>query len=99
MTEYNGWPNWETWNVNLWLSNDEPLYRETQRIAEAEGTTVTEVAEALRGWVEESVVYDALEDREDGSNDGPQGLARDLIRHALTQVHWYAIAEAFIVKV
>ena len=28
---YNGWTNYETWNVNLWLANDEPMYRETLR--------------------------------------------------------------------
>ena len=23
----NGWKNYQTWNVGLWLQNDEPLYR------------------------------------------------------------------------
>jgi hypothetical protein len=26
MSAYNGWTNWETWNVNLWLTNDEGSY-------------------------------------------------------------------------
>lgn len=27
---YNGYTNWETWNVALWLDNDESYYNETR---------------------------------------------------------------------
>lgn len=30
---YNGYANWATWNVALWMNNDEGLYREMQRFA------------------------------------------------------------------
>jgi hypothetical protein len=29
---YNGWKNWATWNLELWIDNEEGIYREKQRI-------------------------------------------------------------------
>ncbi len=29
--EYNGWTNWETWNVALWVDNDYETYKRKQR--------------------------------------------------------------------
>lgn len=40
--EYNGWSNWQTWNVALWISNDEGLYA----IARKSGNYAT-LSEAL----------------------------------------------------
>ena len=28
---YNGWTNYETWNVALWIGNEESLYRAARR--------------------------------------------------------------------
>jgi hypothetical protein len=33
---YNGWSNWETWNVALWLGNDEYHYHATRHFWRAE---------------------------------------------------------------
>lgn len=32
MPTFNGHKNWSHWNVALWISNDEPLYREAVRL-------------------------------------------------------------------
>ena len=36
--KYNGWKNRETWNVTLWIANDEPLYRQAVLFMERFGT-------------------------------------------------------------
>jgi len=54
MAEYQGWANWETWNVALWLGNDEGLYR--QAVREAQSRDGFDADEA------EDFVVDALPD-------------------------------------
>jgi len=39
---YNGWANWQTWNVALWLGNDQYLYKLSRRF-----TNYRELAEFI----------------------------------------------------
>ena len=43
---YNGWQNYETWNVALWLQNDESLYNISQKVV-ANGGSYADVAEVF----------------------------------------------------
>lgn len=96
---YNGWKNYPTWNVNLWLSNEEPLYREaierTRAILDGEHPTsdvwsVEEsrrfgVADALKDWVTDELAPDL------GAS-----FPADLLGWALDHVDWNEIADAWI---
>jgi len=31
---YNGWTNWETWQILLWASNEEHLYKQVNKFVE-----------------------------------------------------------------
>jgi hypothetical protein len=35
---YNGWKNYETWNVATWMDNDEGFYEIAWRVARAHGS-------------------------------------------------------------
>lgn len=86
---YNGWTNYPTWNVALWLANDEGLYRETLDIVEwnkkdddEDHMVVVDLADALKSWVVDELAPDL-----DAS------FAADLLGYALDQVDWQEIAK------
>ena len=87
---YNGWKNYPTWAVNLWLSNDERLYDLTRQLVidgydESDPQSRVWIADALKGWV-----------REDLTPDLSASFAADLLGFALDQVDWLEIADAWL---
>lgn len=95
---YNGWANYETWLVNLWMDNDQgsqEFFRE--RAAEIYGEVIPnpgftrEVLARLR-------FADWLKDHHsENMPDMPgHGLYYDLLLSALSEVNWDEIARQYI---
>lgn len=91
---YNGWSNYETWAVNLWLSNEEGCYRywtdrTRELIAEcadedADRSALARLAEEFKGAIHESCAIEKA------------SLAADLMNAALGEVDWCEIARSWI---
>ena len=69
---YSGYENWETWNVSLWLSNDEGLYLQTietmdqnpPRYSEpAKAYFADEASEALTEFVDQLLDENVITDK------------------------------------
>jgi hypothetical protein len=78
-TEYNGWTNYETWLVALWIDNDEGTYTHWRH--EAKRLQPHAAAGALK------------QAHEDGFEE-TVGLYADLINAALSRVNWIEIAKS-----
>jgi hypothetical protein len=77
---YQGWKNWETWNIALWFGNDEGLYR-----------TVLD----YRGKFNSAKAKDfVLETLPEGTPD-MKDLSPGKLHTAYSIVSWREIADAF----
>jgi dTDP-4-dehydrorhamnose reductase len=77
--EYNGYTNYETWLVNLWIDNDEG-FSEMVRDMTRSNRSNHELADTIKEFVEENAPETT-------------GLYADLMNAALCEVSWYEIAE------
>ena len=56
MSNYNGWSNWDTWNANLWLTNDEIVYNDFIKCEDAE-----EVKELFKLFFEQKALNEYID--------------------------------------
>ena len=99
---YDGYSNYETWNVALWLGNDERTSRYWRGAAEEarrEAATCGPVREGI--WSEEEAPKYRLSERlkdevEEGTPELEPSLYWDLLSAALSEVDWHEVAETFL---
>lgn len=77
--KYQGWSSYETWLVNLWITNDEGLY-ELAKEALGNRHAGDRPEDRLKDFVEEL------------AQEGAEGFRLDLINSALAEVDWREIA-------
>lgn len=80
---YNGWANWETWQINLWLDNEEPLYREKCRFLRS---ALKLDEHSVRTFCEE-IFPDGTPDMQNDDNE--------TVAQQMAKVDWAEIAHHF----
>ena len=89
---YEGWSNYETWAVKLWMDNEEPSYRYWREVAEE---IISREPETHRSYV----LATRLKDEHEEALPELQGFAADLLNAAFGEVDWYEIAEDLLDEV
>lgn len=97
---YNGWTNYETWAVRLWIDGEEPSYRYWCGRAQE----IYDEAEADKYFTKEenaiNDLADSLKEEHEESMPVPEsGVYADLLSAALGEVNWHEIAESMIEEV
>ena len=100
---YQGWTNYETWNVKLWIDNDQSSYnywqdRAKEALKEAKPsqyfTKEQEAVNMLREALKEAIEAQA-EDMLENSNNQASCMA-DLLHSAVSEVNFQEIAKSLI---
>lgn len=78
--EYNGWTNWETWNVALWIDNEEVLYHQKRRFLNRT-LHLSSFRQLFKDWIKQEVFPNGTPDMK--SADEMENVNYDEIRE-----HW-----------
>jgi hypothetical protein len=86
VSTHEGWKNFETWSVNLWIANDEALYLYWRKCARGA------VAEGGRRSLMEYRLAERLKSEVSAQAPSVDGIWADLLSAALCEVDWQEIA-------
>ena len=86
--EYNGWVNYETWAMNLWIENDPGTQDEMREICQNAVDREESVEDAIHAA--RSVLEDTWEERKP---DLGATVWSDFVTTSFGEVHWYDIVE------
>lgn len=95
--DYNGWSNYPTWAVALWIGNEEPSYWHVSELAESwaeesreDGGILADLAFRIFAYVADSASIAPVL--------GQASLATDLLNSVLAAVNWQEIAEGYALE-
>jgi len=101
-TKYNGYTNYETWCVHLWLTNERPSYEHWRDVArqtmiDADALPPVKAGEWTRRFGASQLLSERLQEcSHDTEILKSSSLYTDLLLAALGEVDWFEVAEALL---
>lgn len=110
---YNGWSNYETWAMALWIDNEQGSYSYVRELAEQAKTDNEWPADEPQSWgevgdQEHATVRQLAESMKQWQEDAmesfapserPASVFTDLLNAAFSEVDWWEIARTILSEV
>lgn len=95
---YQGWKNYETWAVALWIGNEKGTYETSREMTRSYAESAVDETYATAAQVARYALADALREwvTEDMLPNLEATLAADLLNAAVSEVDWHEIAENYL---
>ena len=96
-TKHEGWTNYETWAVKLWIDNEQSSqeYWAERALEEAENAEADEFGTTKERMAVRNLAA-MLKDEHEEALPELQGFASDLLNASLSSVNWIEIAESLL---
>jgi hypothetical protein len=95
-TKHNGWTNYETWAVNLWMQNDQASQASACELAKWEWVAAKAEEPHTRSEMARYALAESLEEQHEADAPGYIGVYGDLLNTAQGRINWDEIANALL---